>query len=44
MNMEIRPLSQGNALLVEGLSLWEPLSTEVVDALREAWSRTGLLV
>jgi taurine dioxygenase len=44
MSMEIRPLSQGNALLVEGLSLWEPLSTEVVDALREAWSRTGLLV
>ena len=42
--MEIRPIGDGFAREVSGLELWRELSASTVAALRDAWTRHGVLV
>ena len=42
--MEIRPLDHGFAREVTGLELWRALPDAMVEVLRDAWSRHGVLV
>lgn len=42
--MEIRPLDGSFAREVTGLELWRELDAATIDALRDAWTRHGVLV
>ena len=42
--MEFRPIGGAFALEVSGLELWRPLPDSAVEAIRDAWSRHGVLV
>jgi taurine dioxygenase len=44
MHVETRPLHPTLACEVVGLSLWEPLDPDTIAALRDLWSRRGVLV
>src|SRR5260221_3951178 len=43
-HLKTRPLHKSLACEVEGPRLWEPLDPDTVAALRELWSRWGVLV